>query len=76
MKDPFRHFNSSPEVIRLTVMRYNHSGHRVRSASSEFDELAAEPGYADGGSDNWRRFEPSSSPSPRPMLGSWAPRLS
>jgi transposase-like protein len=24
MRDPFRHFNSSPQVIRMTVMMYIH----------------------------------------------------
>jgi len=34
MRNPFRCFNSSPEVIRLTVMMYVRYPHCIRSRSA------------------------------------------
>jgi hypothetical protein len=39
MRNPFRYFNSSPEVIRLTVMMYSHPRRpRANKAGKEGDQ--------------------------------------
>jgi len=40
MRNPFRYFNSSPEVIRLTVMMYI----RYPLSLRQFDDLLSESG--------------------------------
>jgi hypothetical protein len=56
MKNPFRYFNSSPEVIRLTVMlsiRHPLSLSNVTSPAAKPSRKTAQPPWPSGV--NWRR---------------------
>jgi hypothetical protein len=50
MRNPFRYFNSSPEVIRLTVMMYIRYPLSLRQVEDLFFERGLDKGTSPGGS--------------------------